>query len=192
MERALAGHRELARGLSAQHFDAEVAAASCKRSASIALPRDVTVFCRNARAAAESGQEPAFTRNEAERVYLIEAAHNPEVAGSNLPPLHEKALETGPFRLMRQGRPRSGRERGIQLGECLGAALVGGGHQVLGELLVDIESRPPVGFVVELDSDRRLERLEAPGQLAGDVYDAGEQLAVDDVGEVDVDVHAKA
>jgi hypothetical protein len=63
---------------------------------------------------------------------------------------------------------------------------------VLGEPLADLESRPSVGLVVKLDSESRLERLEAIRQLASDVHDAIEQLVVGDVGEVDVDVDPKA
>ena len=64
---------------------ASVLQASCFRG-------DVTVFRLNARPRAKSGSEPAFRRNTAEPVYLIEAAHNPEVAGSNPAP----AIEKGP------------------------------------------------------------------------------------------------
>jgi hypothetical protein len=35
-------------------------------------------------------------------VYLIEAAHNPEVAGSNPAPATHKALEAGPLSLERR------------------------------------------------------------------------------------------
>src|SRR6266542_5448356 len=80
-------------------------------------------------------------------------------------------------------RPRSGGERGVQLGERLEPALLTGGRQMLREPLADLESRPSVGLVVELDSDPRLERLETLGQLAGDVHGAVEQLAVDDLHE---------
>jgi hypothetical protein len=48
------------------------------------------------------------------------------------------------------------------------------------------------GVVVELDSESRLERLDAIRQLAGDVHNAIEQVAVGDVSEVDVDVDPKA
>ena len=44
-----------------------------------------------------TGSEPAFRRNAAACVYTIEAAHNPEVAGSNPAPLLRMAPETGPF-----------------------------------------------------------------------------------------------
>src|SRR5262249_61392205 len=47
---------------------------------------DVTVFRLNAMAVDESGSEPAFCLNTAEPVYIAEAAHNPEVAGSNPAP----------------------------------------------------------------------------------------------------------
>jgi hypothetical protein len=47
---------------------------------------DATVFRLNASVAGQSGSESAFRRNTAEPVYRIEAAHNPEVAGSNPAP----------------------------------------------------------------------------------------------------------
>ena len=47
---------------------------------------DVTVFRLNAPPRPKTGSDSAFRRNEAERVYLFEAAHNPEVAGSNPAP----------------------------------------------------------------------------------------------------------
>jgi hypothetical protein len=47
---------------------------------------DVTVFRLPARPRPRTGSEPAFRRNTAERVYTFEAAHNPEVAGSNPAP----------------------------------------------------------------------------------------------------------
>ena len=52
--------------------------------------RDVTAFRLNARPRPKTGSEPAFRRNEAEHVYTIEAAHNPEVAGSNPAPATQK------------------------------------------------------------------------------------------------------
>ena len=51
-----------------------------------AFRSDVTVFRLNATTEVQSGSEPAFGRNTAERVYTIEVAHNPEVAGSNPAP----------------------------------------------------------------------------------------------------------
>ena len=59
---------------------------------------DVAVFRRNAQPRPKTGPERAFRRNTAERVHLIEAAHNPEVAGSNPAPATGGAPETGPFR----------------------------------------------------------------------------------------------
>src|SRR6266487_1343048 len=43
-------------------------------------------FRLNARSRRKTGSERAFQRNAAEPVYIIEAAHNPEVAGSNPAP----------------------------------------------------------------------------------------------------------
>ena len=73
----------------------------CKRSASIALRGDVIVFRLNARSPAKTGSDPAFRRNEAERVYIIEAADNPEVAGSNPAPATAKGAGNGAFRFPR-------------------------------------------------------------------------------------------
>jgi hypothetical protein len=69
---------------------------------------DVTVFRLHATADAHSGSESAFLRNTAERVYTIEAAHNPEVAGSNPAPATAKGPGNGAFSL-------SGPERDRQL-----------------------------------------------------------------------------
>jgi len=89
-------------------------------------------------------------------------------------------------------RRRSSGEQGVQFGERLGPTLLAGGHVVLAEPLADFESRPSVDLVVELDSHPRLERLEAPRQIASGAHDAIEQLAVDDVGEVDAAVSPSA
>jgi hypothetical protein len=61
---------------------------------------DVIVFRLNARPPPKTGSEPAFRRNEAEHVYTIEAAHNPEVAGSNPAPATTKGAGNGAFRLL--------------------------------------------------------------------------------------------
>ena len=58
---------------------------------------DVTAFRLNARPRPKTGSEPAFRRNEAEYVCTIEAAHNPEVAGSNPAPATEKGPGNGAF-----------------------------------------------------------------------------------------------
>jgi hypothetical protein len=47
---------------------------------------DVTAFRLNAQSRRKTGSEPAFRRDTAEPVHTIEAAHNPEVAGSNPAP----------------------------------------------------------------------------------------------------------
>jgi hypothetical protein len=60
---------------------------------------DVTVFRLNARPRPKTGSESAFRRNTAERVYLNEAAHNPEVAGSNPAPATEKGSGNRAFPL---------------------------------------------------------------------------------------------
>jgi hypothetical protein len=62
---------------------------------------------------------------------------------------------------------------------------------VFGEPLADLESRSSVDLVVELESEFRLERLDVFRQPTRYVHDAFEQLAVGDVGEVDVDVDTK-
>ena len=61
------------------------------------LRSDVTVFRLNTAAGCQSCSETALRRNTTERVYRVEAAHNPEVAGSNPAPATGKAPETGPF-----------------------------------------------------------------------------------------------
>ena len=53
---------------------------------------DVTAFRLNAAVVRKSGSLPAFRRNTAARVYMSEAAHNPEVAGSNPAPATGKGL----------------------------------------------------------------------------------------------------
>ena len=58
---------------------------------------DVTVFRLNATAEGQSGSQTAFRRNTAERAYMIEAAHDPEVAGSNPAPATRKARICGLF-----------------------------------------------------------------------------------------------
>ena len=60
--------------------------------------RDVTVFRLNAACAGDSGLEPAFRWNEAAHEYTIEAAHNPEVAGSNPAPATAEGPGNGAFR----------------------------------------------------------------------------------------------
>jgi hypothetical protein len=61
---------------------------------------DVTVFRLNAEVGGKSCSEPAFRRNTAERVYAIEAAHNPEVAGSNPAPATRKGPGNRAFLLL--------------------------------------------------------------------------------------------
>jgi hypothetical protein len=63
--------------------------------------RDVTVFRLNAARAGDFGSEPAFQRNTAERMYIFEAAHNPEVAGSNPAPATAKGPHLRAFRGIR-------------------------------------------------------------------------------------------
>jgi hypothetical protein len=62
---------------------------------------DVTLFRLNSSAAGQIGSKPAFRRNTAERVYRIEAAHNPEVAGSNPAPATAKGARKGAFLRLR-------------------------------------------------------------------------------------------
>ena len=79
----------------------ESAAASrpyCKRSASTALPQRCHRVPPKAPSRPKTGSEVAFRRNTAACVHTIEAAHNPEVAGSNPAPATQKAPETGLFR----------------------------------------------------------------------------------------------
>jgi hypothetical protein len=60
--------------------------------------RDVTVFRLSAARAGDSGLEPAFRRNRAERVYLFEALISRRSQVQILPPLLE-GPDTGPFRV---------------------------------------------------------------------------------------------
>jgi hypothetical protein len=55
------------------------------------------VFRPNAPPRPKTGSDSAFQRNTAERVYTIEAAHNPEVAGSNPAPATSKGLGNSAF-----------------------------------------------------------------------------------------------
>src|SRR5215207_8534411 len=80
---------------------------------------------------------------------------------------------------------------GVQLLERLEPALIARPGQVGGKPLADLEPRPSVGLVVELDPEPRLEWLQALLQPAGDVHDAFEEVAVGHVGQVDVDVDAE-
>src|SRR6478752_247579 len=80
---------------------------------------------------------------------------------------------------------------GVQLLEGLEPPLVAGPRQVRGEPLSDLDSGPSVGLVVELDSESRFERLHVVLQLAGDVQNAFEQVAVGDVSEINVNVDAE-
>src|SRR5215831_15387170 len=93
------GRRRDCRRLSrlSQPASARNSTADCKRVASIAL----TPRChRVPRKCSGSCSEPAFRRNTAERVYTIEAARNPEVAGSNPAPATEEGPGNGAFRLL--------------------------------------------------------------------------------------------
>jgi hypothetical protein len=65
--------------------------------------RDVTVFRLNAACAGDSGSEHAFRWNEAAHEYTIEAAHNPEVAGSNPAPATAEGPGNGAFLFMSLG-----------------------------------------------------------------------------------------
>src|ERR1051325_4599755 len=65
----------------------------------------------------KTGSDPAFRRNEAERVYTTEAAHNPEVAGSNPAPATRGGLGNGAFSLggQRIGAVAAGWQAGLIL-----------------------------------------------------------------------------
>jgi hypothetical protein len=62
---------------------------------------DASVFRLRATGEARSRLEPALRRNAAARLPSLEAADNPEVAGSNPAPATEEAPETGLFRAPR-------------------------------------------------------------------------------------------
>jgi len=79
------------------------------------LRTDVTVFCLNARALSQSGSGPVFRRNEAERVYTIEALMTRRSQVQILPPLLRKGARKGAFRFgrdffVREERPDVGAE----------------------------------------------------------------------------------
>jgi hypothetical protein len=75
--------------------------AFCKHQASAAMsPR----FRLNAGARPKTGSDSAVRRNEAERVYMIEAALNPEVAGSNPAPATPKGAGNGALGVFRLER----------------------------------------------------------------------------------------
>ena len=63
---------------------------------------DATVFRLSAAYEAESRLEPALRRNPAARIDSPDAAHNPEVAGSNPAPAIQKGPGNGAFRLLSQ------------------------------------------------------------------------------------------
>jgi hypothetical protein len=84
--------------------------ASCKHLASAG---DVTAFRLTARPRPKTGSEPAFRRNKAEHVYSFEAAHNPQVAGSNPAPAtsearHKRASCVGSIAASTRVRTRAG------------------------------------------------------------------------------------
>src|SRR5947207_15863050 len=68
----------------------------CKRSASIALPRRCHRIPPKCAAAAENWLRSCISAERGGRVYIIEPAHNPEVAGSNPAPLLPEAPATAP------------------------------------------------------------------------------------------------
>ena len=79
------------------------------------------------------------------------AAQHPAVPRQTRLPAWQPLTLTFPVSLETRGRPRSSCQRGVQLGERLEPALLAGGHQMLREPLANLESRPSVGLVVELD-----------------------------------------
>jgi hypothetical protein len=80
---------------------------------------------------------------------------------------------------------------GLQVLEGLEPTLVARPGQVPGEPLSDFESGPSVLLIVELDSESRFERLNVVLQSAGDVHDAFEQVAIGDIGEVNMNMNAE-
>jgi hypothetical protein len=66
--------------------------------------RDVTAFRLDATCAGDSGLKSAFKWNEAAHAHTIEAAHNPEVAGSNPAPATREGPGNGAFCLLVQQR----------------------------------------------------------------------------------------
>src|SRR5919204_4090892 len=72
------------------------------------LRGDVTVFHLKAGPPRKTGAVSAFRRNSAESMYLIEAAHNPRVAGSNPAPATAKGPGNGAFRVSEPLGPNIG------------------------------------------------------------------------------------
>jgi hypothetical protein len=81
--------------------------------------RDVTMFRLNARSRPKTGSEPAFRRNTAACVCTIEAAHNPEVAGSNPAPATAKRPRKRGFSFTTPGSRRDSWMTGEELLERL-------------------------------------------------------------------------
>jgi hypothetical protein len=80
---------------------------------------DVTVFRLNAWSRPKIGSEPAYRRNTAACVYTLEAAHNPEVAGSNPASATQEGPGNGAFLFISV-------EFAPSVGEPLLALVVGG------------------------------------------------------------------
>jgi hypothetical protein len=98
-------------------------AAACVLQAS-SFRSDVSVFHLNQTCGAGTAVHPAFRRNTAERAYTIEAAHNPDVAGSNPAPamtLRKTLLIAGFFFVRGWGDAMNPRQmRGDELQDCFG------------------------------------------------------------------------
>ena len=90
---------------------------------------DVTVFRANATAVAESALRSAFRRNTAACVSSFEAAHNPEVAGSNPAPATE-GPRNGAFSFCASGGSRAGLRRPTRDLFAPYATTYAGGHGV--------------------------------------------------------------
>ena len=86
---------------------------------------DVTLFRLNGPAVGRSGLEHAFRRNTAARDYSVEAAHNPEVAGSNPAPATAEGARKGAFRFMAEGITDLGRFPFWRAGQMLRGLIVG-------------------------------------------------------------------
>jgi len=68
-------------------------------------------------------------------VYIVDTAHNPEVAGSNPAPATGKAPETGPFRLIEHRRAHNGCCPDVARSSRRGVADVGHRRRPLGDWL---------------------------------------------------------
>jgi hypothetical protein len=152
---------------------------------------DVTLFRRDATGDGQSPLTAAFLRNMTERVYAIEAADNPEVAGSNPAPATSKGPGNGAFLFLRQAVPAktlpAGQEQRPRAQK--GVVIVGvdddssrqrGGRQLsAGAESTDQTAAPPAPKLVSrsgLDADQLASAAVTVPPSVSPVADGGELL----------------